>query len=80
MSLMPATLSLSEATKVDLFRGPSRCARPIDIVFDGLPGPKAGRFVEVEDEPGRSVSAGEWVERQDGYWALRIRIPVAVLE
>ena len=51
-------------------------SRTIDIVFDGPPGPKAGRFVEVEDESGRSVDVGKWVERSDGYWALRIRIPV----
>ena len=49
--------------------------RQIDIVFDGPPGPEAGRFVEVEDEFGRSVDMGEWIERSDGYWALRIRIP-----
>jgi len=47
-------------------------ARMIDIVFDGPPGPEAGRFVEVEDESGASISLGEWVERDDGYWALRI--------
>lgn len=45
----------------------------LDIVFDGPPGPEAGRFVEVETQDGRSVSVGEWVERPDGYWALRIR-------
>jgi hypothetical protein len=45
----------------------------IDIVFDGPPGPEAGRFVEVEDCFGKSVKAGEWVERPDGNWALRLR-------
>lgn len=43
----------------------------IDIVFDGPPGPVAGRFVEVEDENGRSISVGKWVQREDGYWVLR---------
>lgn len=43
----------------------------IDIVFDGPPGPEAGRFVEVENEKGHSISLGEWVHRPDGYWALR---------
>lgn len=45
----------------------------IRIVFDGPPGPTSGRFVEVEDEHGRSINAGEWVERDDGLWELRIR-------
>lgn len=44
----------------------------IDIVFDGPPGPEAGRFVEVEDACGRSFRTGEWVERPDGYWVLRL--------
>lgn len=46
-------------------------AEELDIVFDGPPGPEAGRFVEVEVE-GRSVSAGQWFQREDGYWVLRI--------
>lgn len=50
----------------------------IDIVLDGPPGPEAGRFVEVEDEKGRSVNFGEWVKRPDGYWALRIATPMPV--
>lgn len=45
----------------------------IDIVFDGPPGPIAGRFVEVEDQNGHSINAGEWLYRgDDGYWVLRI--------
>jgi hypothetical protein len=47
----------------------------IDIVFDGPPGPAAPRFVEVEDSQGRSINYGEWVQRPDGYWALRIPAP-----
>ena len=49
-------------------------SRQIDVVFDGPPGPNPGRFVEVEDEAGRSIDVGKWVERPDGYWALRIPI------
>jgi hypothetical protein len=49
--------------------------RQIDIIFDGPPGPNAGRFVEVEDESGRSVDVGEWVERPDGYWAPGFESP-----
>lgn len=44
----------------------------IDIVFDGPPGHCSGRFVEVEDAAGKSIRFGQWVERADGHWALRI--------
>ena len=47
--------------------------RTLQIRFDGPPGPQAGRFVEVEDEKGRSVTVGQW--RQDGpYWLLVIDV------
>lgn len=48
--------------------------RIIDVVFDGPPGAESGRFVEVEDTNGASVRVGEWVERPDGYWALRLAV------
>lgn len=44
----------------------------IDIVFDGPPANRSGRFVDVEDPDGRGLSVGKWVERDDGYWVLRI--------
>lgn len=44
----------------------------LHVVFDGPPGPEAGRFVECETPDGRSVNAGEWHERGDGLWELRI--------
>ena len=44
----------------------------VDIVFDGPPGPESGRFVEVENSQGKSISFGEWKVRADGYWVLRI--------
>ena len=44
----------------------------LHIVFDGPPGPEAGRFVEVENDQGKSINADEWVERPDGYWELVI--------
>jgi lysozyme len=46
--------------------------RFIDIVFDGPPGPLSGRFVEVENARGQSISLGEWLLRDDDFWALRI--------
>jgi len=49
----------------------------INVVFDGPPGPVCGRFVEVELDDGRSINAGEWTQRPDGMWALRItELPV----
>lgn len=45
----------------------------IDVVFDGPPGPTAGRFVEVEDQNQKSISFGDWIERGK-YWVLRIPI------
>jgi hypothetical protein len=47
-------------------------SQPINIIFDGAPGPAAGRFVEVETDEGKSVNVGEWIDRKDGTWALRI--------
>ncbi len=44
----------------------------IRIVFDGPPAHESGRFVEVEDTEGRGLDAGEWHERSDGLWELRI--------
>lgn len=46
------------------------------MLFDGPPAHEAGRFVETEDGNGRSINAGEWLER-DGYWVLRIEPVVA---
>ena len=46
----------------------------IDIVFETEEA-GAGRFVEVEDETGKSVSVGEWVDRGDEFTVLRILTP-----
>lgn len=58
---------LIETAPIDQIR-----VEQIDIVFDSPPGPKSGRFVEVEDGSGKSIKFGEWIERTDGLWALRI--------
>ena len=50
--------------------------RVINIVFDGPPGREGPRFVEVEDDAGRSIRFGEWVPLGDGFWALRIECAV----
>jgi hypothetical protein len=44
----------------------------VDIVFDGPPGPEAGRFVEVENDKSESIEFGGWQQREDGYWVLRV--------
>jgi hypothetical protein len=46
--------------------------RHIDIVFDGPPGPEPACLIEIEDADGRSIEVGEWIERPDGSWVLRI--------
>ena len=51
----------------------------INIIFDGPPSHESGRFVEVETDSGESINVGEWIERKDGYWALRIdKLPVDI--
>ena len=47
-------------------------AEHVDIVFDGPPGPEGNCFIEVEDPSGRSIAFGEWIERKDRRWVLRI--------
>ena len=52
-------------------------ARLIDIVFEKETAhPHGERFVEVESPPGKSISFGKWVKRNDGYWVLRFRAVV----
>lgn len=45
---------------------------PINIVFDGPPSHESGRFIEVETDDGRGINVGEWIQRPDGLWSLRI--------
>jgi hypothetical protein len=56
------------------WRAPARAPATsyVDIVFTGPPGPDAPRFVEVEDDQRRRIKYGEWIERDDGVWVLRI--------
>lgn len=91
MGYAPVTYCRECSEPFDVYRAPeerlcegcqemSSQAGYIDIVFDGPPGPEAGRFVEVENAMGRSIRVGEWIERDDGLWALRLTaadMPVA---
>jgi len=49
-------------------------SQAINIIFDGPPSHELGRFVEVETDDGKSIRVGEWIERDDGLWALRIAV------
>lgn len=57
-----------------------RVPEAVNVVFDGPPGPNPPHFVEVETDDGRSVRVGEWIERDDGMWALRIDRAIAQSE
>lgn len=61
-----------EARKAEAARNDA--GRMVDIVFDGPPTMPAPSFVEVENMQGESIRVGEWVQRPDGYWALRLRV------
>jgi hypothetical protein len=43
----------------------------VDIVFDGPPSPLSCYFIDVENAAGHSITFGEWIKRDDGYWVLR---------
>lgn len=47
------------------------------IVFDGFPSPDGPRFIEVENDEGKSINAGTWAKRPDGLCALVL--PIAAL-
>ena len=44
----------------------------LHIIFDGPPSHESGRFVEVENDAGASINAGEWHELPSGMWDLTI--------
>jgi hypothetical protein len=68
----PANLPVLEHSSPDQRQAIPVVRDFVDVVFDGPPGHEAGRFVEVEDSRGHSINAGEWIDRGDGMWALRI--------
>lgn len=52
----------------------------INVAFTAPPSAQSGTFVEVENDLGASIKAGEWVARPDGLWALRIPDPAKAYE
>lgn len=48
--------------------------RFLHFLFDRPPGPERPGLIEVVDDEGKSVNAGEWEER-DGKWALKVPAP-----
>ena len=44
----------------------------VDVVFDGPPSHESGRFVECEGPGEVGTRVGEWIDRENGLWALRI--------
>lgn len=40
------------------------------VVFDGFPSPDGPRFIELEDQDGRSLGIGSWRKREDGHAEL----------
>lgn len=67
-----APLAASTPTTAPPPASPEPAREFVDVVFDGPPSHESGRFVETEDPQGCSFNAGEWIDRKDGYWALRI--------
>ena len=53
-------------------KGKKTMCQAINIIFDGPPGPHAGRFVEVETDAGKSICAGVWIPLGGNFWKLRI--------
>ena len=47
--------------------------RMVNLVFFGGPGEEP-RFIEAEDDDGKSIRVGEWIEGVSGYWTLRLKV------
>ena len=58
----------------DALRAEEQRLEYINVVFDGPPSHESGRFIETEDIAGASVNCGEWIDLEDGCWALRILV------
>lgn len=71
---------LSAAESVHEGMTAMRNTRRVRVILDGPPGPEAGRFVELEDDAGKSIGLGSWIELAPrnpdapSLWALEIPI------
>jgi hypothetical protein len=65
-----APLSLLRQKIYEAVRAKDPELQYIQVVFDGPPGPEGGRFVEVENHMGKSMSVGHWAERTGGFHVL----------
>jgi hypothetical protein len=45
----------------------------LHFIFDAMPGPEGPRLIEVEDQNGHSIKAGEWRTRPDGLVELVVK-------
>lgn len=74
----PGTLRLApaiaDALHAAMVENAGRLPKELHFVCDGPPSHKSGRFVELEDETGRSIGLGNWKERPDELWELVIRL------
>lgn len=75
----PAEANAEKMAQWAEFAGPFAAFSPkpprqafVDVVFDGPPAHESGRFVECERPDGSSCSVGQWIDRGNGLWALRI--------
>lgn len=68
---------LDQAAELATLRARVEELTTVDVLFDGPPSHQPGRFIEVETLDGRSVRAGDWIDRGDGYWALRLDVRLA---
>jgi hypothetical protein len=70
-ALPPAIELTYPLTPVVHGRTPEAAGLPVNVVMTEPPGPTS-QFVEVEDDEGRGLSVGEWRQRPDGMWSLRL--------
>jgi hypothetical protein len=50
----------------------------VDFVFESNEHNSELTFIEVENDAGKSIALGEWVQRPDGYVVLRVPLPIEI--
>jgi hypothetical protein len=68
----PFQVAVYPGEDADTRCGPCVTGDYVDFVFNGPPDQRPAEFVDVEDRNRRSVRYGEWLERDDGVWVLRV--------